>query len=152
MLTHSCVMLLFVLCRFCAENASFYVEADDYRRCPGPSYRILRAKRLYERYISETAQLQVNVPSWVARELTAILQRDGGGAGAIAAPQRAASLTARPSSAAIGGDRSDLTASSPLLYIAAQREIFLLILNDSLKPFMESQPWKNYCAQCQAKI
>lgn len=143
---------------FCAENAAFYVEADDYRHCPGPSYRVLRAKRLYDRYISDTASLQVNVPSSMARELTTILQRDGVGAAAITAnpassQSRATSLAARPSSAAPNGERVDLTASSPLLFIAAQREIFLLILNDSMKPFLDSQPFKTYRSTvCQAKV
>ena len=99
------------------------------------------------------------MPSWVARELTTILARDGAGAAGIAL--KPPSL-ARPSSAASGSIAGanasgsaplvDLTASSPLLYIAAQREIFLLILNDSLKPWMESQPWRNYKQSCQAKI
>lgn len=143
--------------RFCGENAEFFVEADDHRRCPGPAYRILRAKRLYMRYISETAQLQVNVPSWVARELKMILQRDGVGAGAIAPSQAQAQpvqpvrpMTSRPS---VVVDRSDVTASSPLLFIAAQREIFLLIRSDNLKPFLHgSEPWKAYKAVCQARM
>ena len=148
------VLLLIVSCTCVCS-----VEANDYRQAPGPSYRILKAKRLYDRYISAHAQLQVNVPSWVARELTAILTRDGGGAASLvgqggtpgAAAGAAASAPTPPGGPA-GSLPSDLTASSPLLFIAAQREIFLLILNDSLKPFMESQPWRNYKLSCQAKV
>jgi hypothetical protein len=136
--------------RFCAENAAFYIEADDYRRCPGPLYRILRAKRLYERYISDKAQLQVNVPSWVARELTGILSSNGGASSSAVPPMiRHQSVSARPS--ALTSERSELTASSPLLYIAAQREVYLLMLNDNMKPYLLSQPWKNYRAICQSK-
>ena len=147
--------------RFCSENAIFYAEADDYRRAPGPSYRMLKAKRLYERYISDKAQLQVNVPSAVAREITAVLQRDGDGAAGIAASMRS-NVAARPATAAGAGgsvstsnsDRPvvELTASSPLLFIVAQREIFLLIAADSLKPFLDSQPYRNYKQACQAKV
>lgn len=150
-------MRLFPVFSFCSENAIFFAEADDYRRAPGPSYRVLKAKRLYERYISDNAQLQVNVPSWVARELTTILARDGAGAAGISVKSGGPPTLQRPSSAASGSIAGaapavDLTASSPLLYIAAQREIFLLMLNDSLKPWMDSQPWRNYKQSCQAKI
>ena len=142
---------LLFLFSFCSENASFYIESDDYRRCPGPSYRILKAKRLFERYISDTAELQVNVPSGMAREITAILQRDGAGAGAINVT-RTASIATRPSSATVGGDKVELTASSSLLFVAAQREIFLLMHNDSMTGFLASQTFKNYRALCQAKV
>jgi hypothetical protein len=129
--------------RFCAENLSFYLEADDYRRALGPIYRILKARRLYDRYISSTAQLQVNVPSLMARELTAILSA----ATNISAKGATPSVSAIPTTAA-----GDVTASSPMLYIAAQREIFLLILNDSVKPYMSSAPWKEFKAICRAKV
>lgn len=127
------------------------MDADDYRRCPGPTYRTLRAHRLYDHYISEHAQLQVNVPSGVARELTAALAADAQVAAAAAASTARKSQASR-GSAAGGSDRVELLPSSALLFIVAQREIFLLMLNDSLKPFTESQPYRNYKAICGAKI
>jgi hypothetical protein len=160
----------FLIERYCSENFLFTLDCDDHRATPGPTYRALRARRLFEKYIPAKAELQVNVPSWMAKELTAVLGAGSEGATAVslgtasarpsvaAAPGRpsvAAANGAAGAAASVGsgsGSVSGLSASSPLLFIAAQREIFLLMEKDTLKPFTESQLFKNYRQACQAKI
>jgi len=155
----------FLTDRFCVENLSFYLESDDYRRSPGVGYRVLRAQRLYDRYISDTAELQVNVPSGVARELTSVLKPHLLQAIPLTArsrpvsaiyDQRSSAASNSSSSSASSTSPSDVpqlpSPSDPLLFIVAQREIFLLLLNDGMKPFLTSQHYKNYKKACGAKL
>jgi len=65
-------------------------------------------------------------------------------------PPRSALPARSPSGMAAAASAASL--GSAMLVVPAQREIFLLIQADSHKPFIESQPFKNYKQACQAKI
>jgi len=59
----------FLISRFCVENFYFFLEVDDYRQTPGFGYRALKVKRIYDRYISKSSQLQINIESSVTGEI-----------------------------------------------------------------------------------
>jgi hypothetical protein len=145
------------VCRICSENLVFFLDADDYRRCVGSSYRLLKASRLFEKYIGESAEMQVNLPSAVTRDIEnsmsvvhmeqSVIENQHEPSVSSAAPLLHRQMSARSSSLATS--QPPIDARSHHVFIAAQREVFFLLQTDGLKPFLNSTQFKQYKQQEQ---
>ncbi|TYZ69046.1 hypothetical protein PybrP1_006581 [[Pythium] brassicae (nom. inval.)] len=58
---------------FCTESIYFWLDCNEFKDIPHKSYLKLRAQKIYRKYISGQAKLQVNVESAIIREIVAHL-------------------------------------------------------------------------------
>jgi hypothetical protein len=57
----------------CAENLSFYIEAEDYKRIPGEADRCERAERIWSKYLHSDASTPLNVDSKVRQRIQQLI-------------------------------------------------------------------------------
>ena len=57
----------------CAENLSFYVEVEDYKRIPEASDRAERAERIWTKYLHSEAPTPLNVDSKVRQRISQLI-------------------------------------------------------------------------------
>ncbi|GAB9466624.1 hypothetical protein Gpo141_00003994 [Globisporangium polare] len=58
---------------FCTESIYFWLDCNEFKDIPHKSYLKLRAQKIYRKYISGTAKLQVNLESMIIKEIVAHL-------------------------------------------------------------------------------
>ncbi len=117
--------------------APVHAEADDYPHCPGPSYRRIKARRVFARYISQQADMQVNIPS----SLTLQVAHDLGVSDLLATPVTPYMLQQLSA--------KDPTVTELVVFADSQREVFKLMHVDSLQPFLQSEFFLSYLALTQ---
>jgi hypothetical protein len=54
---------------YCAENLFFWMDAENYSNVPGADYRRSTAKRIFRKYISTEAKLQLNISDVIAEQI-----------------------------------------------------------------------------------
>ncbi|CAK4609216.1 hypothetical protein LEN26_006775 [Aphanomyces euteiches] len=54
---------------YCAESLYFWLECNEYKSIPHVDYLRVRAQKIYRKYISESAKLQVNLMHSIVREI-----------------------------------------------------------------------------------
>lgn len=61
------------LASFCTESIYFWLDCNEFKDIPHKSYLKLRAQKIYRKYISGQAKLQVNVESAIIKDIVAHL-------------------------------------------------------------------------------
>lgn len=62
-------LVLCLFSSFCTESIYFWLDCNEFKDIPHKSYLKLRAQKIYRKYISGTAKLQVNLESMIIKEI-----------------------------------------------------------------------------------
>ena len=68
------VVVVVVWHSFCTESIYFWLDCNEYKDIPHKNYLKLRAQKIFRKYISQNAKLQVNIEATLTKEVVANLE------------------------------------------------------------------------------
>ncbi|RHY34026.1 hypothetical protein DYB32_001205 [Aphanomyces invadans] len=57
------------MCAYCAESLYFWLECNEYKSIPHVDYLRVRAQKIFRKYITDSAKLQVNLVHSIVRDI-----------------------------------------------------------------------------------